>query len=163
MNARFFAFASTVAFLLLVACINPVHSDAVDALGGEVNGVGPGPRHRPGQPCLTCHGGDGPGPDFAIGGTVYAVRNGSQGLGNVSVILTAADGSTKTLVSNDVGNFYLEASRWTPTFPLFVRLEAGGVTKEMNTRMGGSGSCATCHYGADNEPDHSPPVYMREP
>ena len=150
------------------SCANPVHSDAVAALGDEAPGVGPGPTHRPGQPCLVCHGGDGPGPDFAIGGTIYAKRNGADALPGVTVSLTDATGATKTPVSNAVGNFYLTQQEWSPTFPIFVRLlytdpNTKKVTvKDMSTRMGGNGACAFCHHGPDNETFHMPPVYLSE-
>src|SRR5207249_3431097 len=38
-----------------IACGDPVHDDAVAALGPEAPGVRPGPTPRPGQPGLTCH------------------------------------------------------------------------------------------------------------
>ena len=146
----------------LVACPNPNHTDAISDLGGEVDGVGPGPRHRPGQPCLTCHGGSGPGPDFVIGGTIYATRNGTAALSGVAVVLTDAAQSHKTLTSNDVGNFYLPSEQWTPTYPISVKLVYGGVTKEMNSLIGRNGGCAFCHYGSDNEASHMPPVFMSD-
>ena len=45
---------------LVWACGDPVHDARVAALGDERPGVPAGPNHRPGQPCLACHGGDGP-------------------------------------------------------------------------------------------------------
>ena len=45
---------------------------------GDFDGISPGPTHRAGQQCLVCHGGDGPGPDFAFAGTIYATRNDSE-------------------------------------------------------------------------------------
>lgn len=148
----------------LAACPNPNHADAVDALGDEANGVGPGPNHRPGQPCLTCHGGSGPGPDFVIGGTIYAVRNGTQALSGVQVSITDANGSPapSRLVSNSVGNFYLESERWSPTYPLAVSLTYDGQTKKMNSLIGRNGGCAFCHYGPDDEASHMPPVFMSD-
>ena len=57
----------------LAACdTDPVHSSAVDALGPEVAGVPKGPYHRAGQPCVTCHGGEGPASQqFVMAGTVF--------------------------------------------------------------------------------------------
>ena len=70
-----------VALLLaqaLVGCsvvedvLDPVHARQVAALGGDPSGQRNGPTHRPGQPCLVCHGGLGPGgPDLSVGGTIY--------------------------------------------------------------------------------------------
>jgi hypothetical protein len=146
----------------LAACPNPNHTDAVADLGDEAAGVREGPEHRPGQPCLTCHGGSGPGPDFVIGGTVYATRNGTQALSDVSVVLTDADKTVKTLTSNRAGNFYLPSEQWTPTYPISVSLRMTGVTKNMNSLIGRNGGCAFCHYGADNQANHMPPVFMSD-
>ena len=58
----------------LLGCNDATHDEEVAALGAEDPAVPPGPDHRPGQPCLTCHGGIGPAKQqFSIGGTVYAV------------------------------------------------------------------------------------------
>ena len=157
-----------LALALGAACANPVHSDAMAALGDEKPGVPEGPTHRPGQPCSVCHGGDGPGPDFAIGGTIYDTRGVDKALPGVTVTLTDAKGDTRTPVSNEVGNFYLKAEEWSPTFPLFATLTypdpASGknVTIDMVSRIGGNISCAFCHHGADNEPSHMPPVFLRQ-
>lgn len=150
--------------LASIGCPNPNHTDAVDALGGEADGVKEGPTHRPGQPCLTCHGGSGPGPDFVIGGTIYAKRNQPAALEGVTVVLTdsATPPATHRLRSNQVGNFYLPAEQWTPTYPLYVHLEYGGARKDMNSVIGRNGGCAFCHFGADNEASHMPPVFMSE-
>ncbi len=155
--------ALTLALALGAACANPVHAAAVAALGDEKPGVPTGETHRPGQPCSVCHGGDGPGPDFAIGGTIYETRGVDKALGEVIVTLTDAKGETRTPVSNAVGNFYLRAGDWSPTFPLFASLSyKDGSTANMMTRIGGNISCAYCHYGADGEPSHMPPVFLRE-
>ena len=147
--------------LLAASCIDPVHSDAVDALGPEANGERSGPRHRAGQPCFTCHGGSGPGPDFAVAGTVYAVRGGSDPLPGAVVAITDAAGSTQRLATNEVGNFYLRASLWTPAFPLHVQLEYGDAKKEMTTRIGRDGGCASCHIGAGSAKS-MPAVFLRD-
>lgn len=155
--------ALTAALALGAACANPVHADAVAALGDEKPGVPPGQTHRPGQPCSVCHGGDGPGPDFAIGGTIYETRGVDRALKGVTVTLTDAKGETRTPVTNEVGNFYLRAEDWSPTFPLFVSLSyPGAVPKDMVSRIGGNIGCAYCHHGADGEPSHMPPVFLRE-
>lgn len=143
------------------SCFDPVHSDEVDALGPEVNGVSPGPNHRPGQPCRVCHGGQGPAsPEFSIAGTVYAKRGKPQPQRGVEVVVTDANGVTKTAVSNDVGNFYIPIDAWSPTFPVTVELNASGTVKPMITPIGRNGGCGFCHYGADNEKTHMPPVFL---
>ena len=59
----------------VVACVDESHELQVQALGGEAPGVSPGPLHRPGQPCLVCHGEPGPASHkFVMAGTVYAVQ-----------------------------------------------------------------------------------------
>jgi hypothetical protein len=144
------------------SCFNPVHSDAVAALGGEVNGQRPGPTHRPGQPCLVCHGGDGPGPDFLIAGTVFATRGSAQGQGGATVVLTDVNKTSKSIVTNSAGNFYITSKQWSPAYPLSAVVQLNGTTKAMNTLINGSGGCATCHYGADNEATHEPAVYASD-
>lgn len=143
------------------SCLDPVHDDAVAALGPEANGVREGPTHRPGQPCLTCHGGDGPGPDFAVAGTVYETRNGTTPLPDVTVLLRDSSGATRTLLTNSVGNFYLSAKQWTPAYPIFAELHYQDVEKKMVTRIGRNGGCAECHRAGDRS--QMPPVYLREP
>jgi len=150
------------------SCFDPVHDDQVTALGPEVAGVPEGPTHRPGQPCRTCHGGDGPGsPEWSIAGTMYRVRNEPGTLEGVRVILTdsSANPVEHIVTSNSAGNFYIPMDDWSPTFPVFVRLEyGGGATKMRSTEMlspiGRNGGCGFCHYGADNEPGHMPPVFL---
>jgi hypothetical protein len=160
--------------LLLVAlaagaasCLDPVHDEAVDALGPERRGVREGPNHRPGQPCRTCHGGLGPASaELAIAGTVYAARGVLEPLAGVTIALTDATGETRRTASNEVGNFFIGAESWSPSFPVTVRLEdvraddARG--KAMETPIRRTGDCATCHHGADGEPTHMPPVYLRD-
>jgi hypothetical protein len=146
--------------VLIASCLDPVHSDAVDALGPEAAGVPEGPTHRPGQPCLTCHGGNGPGPDFAVAGTVYETRNGTTPLPNATVVLHDSAGTTRSTLTNSVGNFYLTAGQWTPAYPMFAELDVGDITKKMETRIGRNGGCAECHRGGGQA--KMPPVYLKE-
>lgn len=147
--------------ILAAACMNPVHSDAVDALGPEVNGERPGPFHRAGQPCLTCHGPEGPEDEFAVAGTVFEVRGGSTPLAGVTVALTDSTGAQRQLVTNSAGNFYLRAGQWTPSYPMHVELSINGETKKMVTRIGRNGGCAECHRSA-GDTTKMPAVYMRD-
>lgn len=149
------------AALFYASCMNPVHDDAVEALGGEVRGIPRGPTHRAGQPCLTCHGGDGPGePDFVAGGTIYAVRGSSVPAPGVSVKLTDARGSTVATRSNQVGNFYVLAREWSPVFPLTVTISDGADEVPMQTPIGRDAACASCHRGT-GDAQHMPGVYVR--
>jgi hypothetical protein len=147
------------------SCFDPEHRDEVDALGGETNGVGPGPLHRPGQPCRACHGGMGPGkPEFPIAGTVYANRDKGAVKEGVMVTITDVTGDTRTLTSNQAGNFYISIDDWSPTFPVNPKLAFPGLDPKTQTQMqtpiGRNGGCGFCHYGPDNEPTHMPPVYL---
>lgn len=148
--------------LIHASCIDPVHNDAVDALGPEESGVRPGPTHRPGQPCRTCHGSDGPAnPEMTVGGTVYAVRGGTDPAEGVSVALTDAKGATYATTSNSVGNFYVWKRDWDPIFPLQIAISDGnGVNAVMVTKIGRDGACATCHRGS-GDALHMPGVYLR--
>lgn len=158
------AVPALAAALACVSCMDPVHSDRVDALGPEVNGQKPGPTHRPGQPCTTCHGGSGPGsPEFVVAGTIYASVDGNDPAPGVDVQLTASDGRTITLRTNAVGNFYLPRKEWDAPFPMKVKLAAatpaGQAIKQMTTRMGGEGGCAFCHR-SPSDSSHMPHVYL---
>ncbi len=151
--------------LASTSCVDPVRSDAVEALGGEKNGERPGPLHRAGQPCLTCHGGHGPGdPEFSVAGTIYATRTGTAALAGVQVTLQDATGSKRVLETNQVGNFYVGKRQWDPVFPLFVRLDFDGKKKVMQTRIGGEGACAFCHNGPrpGGNATRMPPVFLED-
>jgi cytochrome c553 len=137
-----------LAALTCASCVDPVHSDAIAALGEEKSGERPGPFHRAGQPCLTCHTDRGPGaPEFSVAGTIYATRTGTDGLAGVQVTLLDANNVSHVAQTNRVGNFYVPKSEWDPTFPVFVRLDLGDKKKIMQTRIGAQGSCAFCHNG----------------
>lgn len=147
------------------ACLDPVHSDAVDGLGGETNGEGPGQFHRAGQPCLTCHGGHGPGePTFSVAGTIYATRTGTEPLSGAQVTLVDAAGEKRVVQTNRVGNFYIQQNQWNPKFPLYVRLDSNGKKKLMQTPIGSEGSCSFCHNGPrpGGAPSRMPPVFFED-
>ena len=169
---RSFAMAAlAVAVALSASCFDPVHSDDVAALGGELSGVEPGPRHRPGQPCLVCHGGSGPAsPEFEIGGTIYEYRDvPSAGVDGVEVRITDATGTVVTLQSNRAGNFFLEKGRTPLFYPLNVELNDSRITdkptgvKTMITPIGRRADCAFCHVNNLDPADkktHMPQVYL---
>lgn len=143
---------------------DPVHTDAVNALGPEVAGVPKGPYHRAGQPCLTCHGGEGPAKQqFTVAGTIfYGPANTSPPIGVGDAIVTLEDdlGSTYSVTTNCVGNFFIQPGDWPgggPAFPLLVTVSgtvpvptngAETPTQEipsMLSHIGRTGSCADCH------------------
>jgi hypothetical protein len=123
-----------VAFGLAAGCGDPVHDAEVAALGPEAPNVPPGPDHRPGQPCLTCHGGLGPASlTFVTAGTLYAYPYGMPGNGPVAggnIHLVDANNTTRDPVTNSAGNFYLTTAQWDPTFPLGAIPEDGGLGQQ---------------------------------
>jgi hypothetical protein len=135
-----------LAFACALASCDPVHSDAVDALGGEQPGVRTGPLHRPGQPCLLCHDGKvGDPAEFSVAGTIFQNAADTMPASGAAVILTATNGASYTATTNEAGNFYLSPNQFNPVYPMSVIVNAGGTIVRMSTVIGRSGSCATCH------------------
>ena len=130
---------------LATCSLDPVHDEAVSDFGGEAPGVPPGPLHRPGQPCLTCHDGATAHPQMSVGGTIYGVLGERAPLANAIVTLTDVNGSTFTATTNAAGNFYVEPSSWSPTFPLHAAVRLGPLVATMSSLVGRDGSCAGCH------------------
>jgi hypothetical protein len=128
---------------------DPVHDNEVSALGGEAPGVAPGPTHRPGQPCLVCHGGSGPASlQFAVAGTVYQSQFGAPyAQNNATISLLDANGTKASSTTNSAGNFWVTESSWTPLFPVHVdSVTYNDISVSMTTHIGRDGSCATCHF-----------------
>lgn len=114
-----------VPLLLAVACGDPVRSSAIDKLGGEAPGVKPGPLHRPGQPCVLCHDGNGPGNiSLLFGGTVYQME-GPPAVPAVGAIVHFRDslGADYRTLTNCAGNFFVVEGDYNPTWPVFVKTE----------------------------------------
>jgi hypothetical protein len=149
-----------LAVVSLLAC-DPVHTRAVDALGGETPGVPRGPLHRPGQPCLLCHDGAFGDPRaFAMAGTVFQSANAVTPLEGATITLLGADGSTQTATTNAAGNFYLSTSEYTPHYPVHVKsIVSGGKSIFMQSHIGENGSCAGCHADPSG-PDSPGHVYF---
>ncbi|HEX3772553.1 MAG TPA: hypothetical protein VHV30_16860 [Polyangiaceae bacterium] len=140
------AFVAAALVLGVPACIDESHDLEVDALGGETSNVNPGPTHRPGQPCLVCHGGLGPGsPQFVVAGTVYAVEGATTPARGARVTIEDTNGSFYNATTNEVGNFYIAPDQWSPVFPLQATVSQGGASQQMLTHIGRDGSCAGCH------------------
>ncbi len=135
------------ALLLAIAgCGDPVHDRAVDALGPEKPGVPPGPDHRPGQPCLTCHGGQGPSSFvMSFGGTVYTSLSEDTPAGGAMVHVLDDRMRTFDTPTNCVGNFWIPARQFQPVFPAQVAIQWGSATAVMRTEMRLDGSCNSCH------------------
>jgi hypothetical protein len=137
------------ASMLAFGCINnPVHDDEVTALGPEARGVTPGPLHRPGQPCLVCHGTFGPAwVEFSVGGTVYVEAG--QATPAIGAVVSVEDitGASFATATNAAGNFYVLLRDFSPAFPILPRVVSadGGVAQTMMTYVARNGSCAACH------------------
>lgn len=146
--------------LLAVACGDPVHDDAVEALGDEAPGVEPGPLHRPGQPCLVCHGGDGPGEmQFSVAGTIFQYADSLEPLANAIVRLQDDRGRSTFTGTNCAGNFFVQQADFEPSFPLWTRVQFGGLGLDMSTPIFADGSCAGCHRDPPSE-DSTGHVYF---
>jgi hypothetical protein len=158
-----FRVATVVACAMLLAdCADPVHDDAVAALGPEDPNVSPGPLHRPGQPCLTCHGTEGPASlVFSLGGTVVEARGQGAPAVNAYVQAEDVDGNYWTVQTNAAGNFYVETTHFEPVYPIRMTVvsEDMTVSQSMTTSSSRDGSCADCH-GPTAGPRSTGPVYL---
>jgi hypothetical protein len=135
---------------------NPVHDELVASLGGEAEGVPPGPLHRPGQPCFACHSSDGPAElQLAVGGTVFQdmvnVFPNSIAAAGVTVTFTDANDVVSEVLSNCAGNFYVTHDDWVAAgyaFPIHMQISWQMDSFQMVSHIGKEGSCATCHVWA---------------
>jgi hypothetical protein len=151
---RFLALATVAIFACAsTSCIDPVHDEEVTALGGEVSGVEPGPLHRPGQPCLACHGGRGPAErELSFAGTVYLYRDQELPAEGTEILIREIANSSNriTLRSNAAGNFYVAKDGFDSGFPVSVavvdqRIPDFPPGRDMVTPIGRNGGCAFCH------------------
>jgi hypothetical protein len=111
--------------LCVAACGDPVRSSAIDDLGDETPGVKPGPLHRPNQPCVLCHDGNGPGNIvLAFGGTVYQAQTGppTPVVGAIVHFRDSAHNEYRT-ATNCAGNFFVVDGDYNPVPPVFVKVE----------------------------------------
>lgn len=132
--------------LCLGACSDPVVEDAREALGPETPGVPEGPLHRPGQPCLLCHDGSGPGElEMSVAGTVYKYPDGAEPLSGAYVDLIDSKGRKFSAATNCAGNFFVQPADFEPEYPLWTTLRFGGAVVDMSTPIFRDGSCARCH------------------
>ncbi|HTB78897.1 MAG TPA: hypothetical protein VK762_36895 [Polyangiaceae bacterium] len=144
----------------IAACADATHDEQVQALGGEAPGVAAGPEHRPGQPCLVCHGGEGPASSsFSVAGTVYALFKESAPAVGAQVQIEDITGAVFRAPTNAAGNFYVTTSQWQPTYPTQMQVSLMAATNQMLTHVGRDGSCATCHQSLSG-PSSPGPVYV---
>jgi hypothetical protein len=140
----------------LASCdADPVHTSDVNALPPEAAGVPQGPYHRAGQPCVLCHGDEGPASQqFAMAGTVFYGPGATSplvGVGNAQVLLEDDTHSQVTTTTNCVGNFWIKPGDWAghPQYPVIVRVvgqpQQTMFDVPMQSHISRQGSCAGCH------------------
>lgn len=132
--------------LALVACDDPVPERLIDELGGEDPAVPEGPLHRPGQPCVLCHGDEGDAEaKFSFGGTVYQTPGSQEPLHDALIRFIDSTGAQYSVISNCAGNFYAGADNFKPVWPVWMKVELGDLTAEMVSPTSRERSCAFCH------------------
>jgi hypothetical protein len=130
----------------VIGCGDPVADAAVLALGGEAPDVPPGPRHRPGQPCLVCHGPSGAAKSaFSLAGTLYREKDKPEVLGHADITVTDATGRKVVARSNCAGNFYVDSAQFIPQAPFWISVSYLAETIDMESPVYREGSCAGCH------------------
>ena len=140
------------------------------------------PEHRPGQPCLACHGEDyHPGEEvFVLAGTIYlnASDPDNRGLEAAEVHMTDSEGFEFTALTNRAGNFMVQVDGDVsaptqrkrgqlkipskPVFPVSVEVLVGGQEQVMESLIWREGSCSACHYGSEAGLDHVEKVWLEE-
>lgn len=159
--------AIPISLPFFLACTDPVLDQGIAALGPEPASPGPGPDHRPGQPCVLCHSEFGTAEGaFSVGGTIYetALPN-SPPAGGATVAMRAADNSEFTATTTPAGNFFVRKDQWDPPFPIIVSVWKAGVGRRvMYSHIGREPSCAGCHFNppdAGTAPDGRPLVHYK--
>lgn len=110
------------------------------------------PNMNPGEDCIACHN-RGEGPDYTLAGTVmgdYDDPDDCNGIEDVVVRVTDADGVTTELTTNSAGNFF---TRDDIAMPYTVVIDRDGETREMVAEQS-TGACGSCHTanGAEGAP-----------
>ncbi len=150
-----------VALAPVTACtFDPVHQNLVDQLGPEAANIPKGELHRAGQPCVVCHGDEGPAnAKFSIAGTVFygpgTMTNGQLfgPLAGTTVYLEDDNQTKFQVTTNCVGNWWVRPQDWQPAFPVLVTIagptSAGGSAQQsMRSHIGREASCGMCHQVA---------------
>lgn len=147
-----------VLLLALPGCGNPSFDVQIEQLPPDT--VGPGPNHRPGQPCLLCHGPyKGASPQMSLAGTVFktittqdtyglppdyaeytAALKEATGLQGVSIKVYDPSGKINgvlptnsrqvELKSLESGNFFFKTIEFSPNFPLGARMDCPDVGQQ---------------------------------
>lgn len=146
---RLAVFVATTAIVAVTSsCGEPVHDLQVKALGGESPQIPTSEFHRAGQPCNTCHGGLGPASRvFSISGTIFNNPETAVGEDSVEIELVDALGYKPPgkVLTNCVGNFFVEPSVWDPAYPVLVWIRKGDQLTKMVSHIGREASCSQCH------------------
>jgi len=134
----------------LAGCTDPVAADRIADLPPDPSGREGGPLHRPGQPCLLCHGRDSNplsgGPhNFVQAGTVFKYRDSPEPLAGAVVRLVDSEGAEIDLVSNCAGTFWVTGRDFDPVYPVWTDVRFGVVSVPMKTPVFREDSCADCH------------------
>ncbi len=167
MNAELTATLTVICVALASGCANPIQDAQIEQLGPEDPAVPASDIHRPGQPCLLCHGPyKGAEPEMTVAGTIYgyswdAAHSKDDPIPVKDVIVEISDsfGTSPPVApkTNCAGNFYLTKEEWNPSFPLRVAIrypvagEEDGERVSMGTRISRDGSCSACHEGKPNQ------------
>jgi len=112
------------------------------------------PLMHPGADCIGCHA-SGEGPRFVVAGTVQAAIDDPTdcfGVPGATVSISDATGKTVDVLTNDAGNFFIEA-RDTMTMPIRAKVAIDGRERAMSGAQM-TGACASCHTtsGANGAP-----------
>jgi hypothetical protein len=102
------------------------------------------PLMYPGRACNACHESRIDTPRFEASGTVYPTGHepdNCNGAVGASVTITDASGATFSAISNDAGNFMVDA---TIEFPIHATVMANGATRSMSGAVM-TGDCNGCH------------------
>lgn len=167
MSRRAWMLAALLCSTALCACLGQSpETRRQEDLGPELPGMGPGPNHRAGQPCLVCHGEEGgiAGPTFVLAGTVFEAPTSTRGASDVRVEVTDGKGRSFTAHTNRVGTFFVTEDGtgtdpvwyrdgrvslpYSLAYPLRVSLHKGDVEQTMRGLVWREGSCAACHGGS---------------
>ena len=129
-----------VAIVGAVGCGDPVRERSIEQLGGEDPRTPVGPLHRPGQPCLVCHGDEGPAEShFSFAGTVFQRQGSAVSLHDARVRFIDSTGAQYTVTTNCAGNFYVGASNYQPVWPVWKSRSAdhedGGAGHDQRQRQ----------------------------
>jgi hypothetical protein len=162
----------------LTGCGNPAIDVIVNDLGPEDSAVPVGPFHRPGQPCVACHGPYyGASPRMSIAGTIFASLTKAADatkpvpVNKAQIVLVDTDNKPDPMVrayprTNCAGNFYISYDDFVPQFPVAVQVQCPDpkdmadpanltplptIALTMQGRISREGSCNACHRGERNQ------------